>query len=344
VAHGRNHWRYVKCGVHTGKINEYYVLHDELWQRVVDRWKIPPDKRGESGMICIGCFESLLGRKLTKHDFKDCPVNDLTRYWGFDKSDRLRDRLTAGGAYRWQHAKARARCFARPPRLRRDRASHQLHGADRGLGHARSRLLHPGQADQADGLYRQMVGRVLRPADGKTDAIVIDHSGNVFRHGFAEDPVKWTLDPDSYAENPVHAKRDEPGSTSRVLECSQCGIWGRVAGEPCPHCGFLPQVPPKSIVVAEGDLGLVQGGRAKANEYDPITRLKWFAIFVAYAAEHPHYKLGWSAVQYKEKFGVWPPDYMTPASVEPISPTPECRSWIRSRMIAFAKARQRAAP
>lgn len=30
------------------------------------------------------------------------------------------------------------------------------------------------------GLYRQMIGRVLRPAPGKTDAIVIDHSGAVF--------------------------------------------------------------------------------------------------------------------------------------------------------------------
>jgi superfamily II DNA or RNA helicase len=33
------------------------------------------------------------------------------------------------------------------------------------------------------GLYRQMIGRVLRPAPGKVDAIVLDHSGAVFRHG-----------------------------------------------------------------------------------------------------------------------------------------------------------------
>ena len=37
------------------------------------------------------------------------------------------------------------------------------------------------------GLYRQMIGRVLRPAEGKPDAIILDHSGAVFRHGFAED-------------------------------------------------------------------------------------------------------------------------------------------------------------
>ncbi len=57
------------------------------------------------------------------------------------------------------------------------------------------------------GLYRQMIGRVLRPAPGKSDAIVLDHSGAVFRHGFAEDHVAWTLDPERRAESPAHAFR-----------------------------------------------------------------------------------------------------------------------------------------
>src|SRR6476620_1984786 len=34
------------------------------------------------------------------------------------------------------------------------------------------------------GLYRQMVGRGLRPAPEKTDCIVIDHSGATYRLGF----------------------------------------------------------------------------------------------------------------------------------------------------------------
>ena len=69
------------------------------------------------------------------------------------------------------------------------------------------------------GLYRQMIGRVLRPADGKTDAIVLDHSGAVFRHGFVEDPVEWTLDPDRHAENKTHAARGREHG-SRLLECT----------------------------------------------------------------------------------------------------------------------------
>ena len=91
------------------------------------------------------------------------------------------------------------------------------------------------------GLYRQMIGRVLRPTNGKPDAIILDHSGAVFRHGFVEDPVIWTLDPDRKAENPAHNPPRRP-YISRILECSQCGSV-RIAGEACGHCGFLPAAP-----------------------------------------------------------------------------------------------------
>ncbi len=71
------------------------------------------------------------------------------------------------------------------------------------------------------GLFRQMVGRVLRPAEGKADAIVLDHSGAVYCHGLPEDPVVWTLDPDQLAVSPEHAKRSERSVTA-LIECTQC--------------------------------------------------------------------------------------------------------------------------
>ena len=40
------------------------------------------------------------------------------------------------------------------------------------------------------GLYRQMIGRGLRPARGKEFCLVLDHSGATFMHGFVEDPVE----------------------------------------------------------------------------------------------------------------------------------------------------------
>jgi DNA repair protein RadD len=181
------------------------------------------------------------------------------------------------------------------------------------------------------GLYRQMIGRVLRPSDGKHDAIVLDHSGAVFRHGFAEDAVEWTLDPEARACSKRHAARRVEGS-SRLLECSQCSSI-RVAGEACPHCGFLPKRQPRDVLTGDGELGLVRNGRAHRTVYDQPMRFRWHGMLVHIARERG-YKLGWVAHQYKRKFGSFPPWGSMP---QPTPPTPEILAWVKSRMIAFAK-------
>lgn len=43
------------------------------------------------------------------------------------------------------------------------------------------------------GLYMQQVGRALRPSEGKDHAIILDHAGNVMRHGLPDNPRTWTL-------------------------------------------------------------------------------------------------------------------------------------------------------
>jgi DNA repair protein RadD len=109
------------------------------------------------------------------------------------------------------------------------------------------------------GLYRQMVGRVLRFAPDKVNAIVLDHSGAVFRHGFIEDRVDWTLDPDKRPESPIHAARLSAGYSSRLLACTQCGST-RVAGELCSHCGFRPERPSQAIETRGGGTELPSSG------------------------------------------------------------------------------------
>ena len=187
------------------------------------------------------------------------------------------------------------------------------------------------------GLYRQMIGRGLRPADGKSDCVILDHSGAVFRHGSPEDHVEWTLDADRRAEAPAHQARLERRAPV-LLECSQCSAL-RLGGQPCPSCGFLPQRPPRSVFIADGELGLVQGGRANGQTYDAEACARWHGMLTHIAVERG-YQRGWIAHKYREKFGTFPAWGNTP---EPIPPTPEVRSWVRSRQIAYAKSQQGAA-
>jgi hypothetical protein len=75
------------CGVDTGLIDEYYVVTKEVWLSA---------NRYDHGMLCIGCLEKRLGRKLAPDDFIDCPVNmDHARC---PKSARLLSRLLGRAA------------------------------------------------------------------------------------------------------------------------------------------------------------------------------------------------------------------------------------------------------
>lgn len=81
---------------------------------------------------------------------------------------------------------------------------------------------------QSLGLYLQQVGRVLRPALGKSAAIILDHVGNVTRHGFPDDHREWTL-----ADGVV---RRTANAAPSVRTCPQC--YAAFKPQPiCPVCG-----------------------------------------------------------------------------------------------------------
>lgn len=82
---------------------------------------------------------------------------------------------------------------------------------------------------QSLGLYLQQVGRVLRPAPGKDAAIILDHVGNVHRHGFPDDHRDWSLDD--------RLKRSRSGGAAPCIRtCEVC--FAAFAPQPqCPVCG-----------------------------------------------------------------------------------------------------------
>jgi DNA repair protein RadD len=182
------------------------------------------------------------------------------------------------------------------------------------------------------GLYRQMVGRVLRPAPGKADAIILDHSGSVFEHGFPDDKIIWTLHEDGRAENKGHAARGTYQAPA-LTTCPECAAV-RFRGRPCPVCGWHAVRKPKQIEVADGELGEVSRRRkVRANTYGPKEKTQIYSQLL-YIARQKGYKPGWAAHKHKEKFGDWPAS----RNVQPEPPEPTTLAWVRSRQIAYAKA------
>jgi DNA repair protein RadD len=113
----------------------------------------------------------------------------------------------------------------------------------------------------------------------------------------------------------------------------------RVAGERCRSCGFLPAPPPRAIDFTDGDLARIDRNGAHQLVYSQADKLRWLSE-LTFIGQQRGYKPGWVAHKFKEKFGNWPPRGIQPR-VQPASP--EVSSWVRSRQIAYAKAKQSAA-
>jgi DNA repair protein RadD len=140
---------------------------------------------------------------------------------------------------------------------------------------------------QSVGLHLQMIGRCLRPQEGKT-AVVLDHVGNTLRLGHHLEDREWTLD--------GVKKRDRDQAPS-VKVCPQCFATSSSAAQVCRDCGhvFAPQEP-RELKVVEGELKelAVQARKreqGKATGLDDLRQL----------AQQRGYKRGWAERVYEAR-------------------------------------------
>lgn len=106
------------------------------------------------------------------------------------------------------------------------------------------------------GSYLQMVGRVLRPAPGKTEALVLDHAGVVMDLGWPTASREWSLD-----------GKVPPAAGAQVRTCLQCYAVVQASEHPggCPCC----EAPWPSN--AEGMGGGRSGPRQKEGQLAELT-------------------------------------------------------------------------
>ena len=140
------------------------------------------------------------------------------------------------------------------------------------------------------GLYRQMIGRGLRPAEGKSDVIILDHSGGVYRHGRPDDAIDWTLHQDKRASNPAHearlAEHRDP-----FCECTACGHL-RMRGMACDNCGWEPKPHGRASIMSTRISSSLASRRGYRDRQDgllsraariPADRAaqRWLAVYAA---------------------------------------------------------------
>lgn len=146
------------------------------------------------------------------------------------------------------------------------------------------------------GGFLQKVGRVLRPAPGKTHARLIDLVGAVFSHGLPTEDRAYNLDGDEGISR-------EADAIPALSTCQACGCV-YPAGRKCPACGFAPAYEPPTVVVHNIALREVYAGKltptaAKRSEFDRLVAL----------AKRNRWSLGWVAKEYLKLFEEEPLPY-----------------------------------
>lgn len=192
---------------------------------------------------------------------------------------------------------------------------------------------------QSSTKYLQMVGRIMRPDLSKQDAIVLDHAGCTYAHGFASDDREYSLN-----DTPKKKKRNQE---DRCKVCPSCFGVAPVLARSCPNCGehfttvprgfkvekpgelaeIFPHLRPKCRLCGSASTRIIRGqslgkfrygakcsscgatsyhvDEGMAKNADKEDKRSEYARLMQ-IAQSKGYKPGWSAHKYKEVFGVWP--------------------------------------
>lgn len=107
-----------------------------------------------------------------------------------------------------------------------------------------------GRPTESYGLYVQQFGRALRVLKGKEAGLVIDHVGNVHRHGLPDSPRRWSL----WNEESGRKRERDPDAIV-VTSCPACFRAYEAFRPCCPFCGYRAEPAGRSRPEqVEGDL------------------------------------------------------------------------------------------
>jgi DNA repair protein RadD len=129
---------------------------------------------------------------------------------------------------------------------------------------------------QSFALHRQQIGRCMRPKADGSAAVIVDHVGNVFRHGLPDAPHEWSLD----SKRRTPAERQQAAAQCR--RCLACGeVFTAGAGrDVCPmpevdECLFHPRVLPERAGVLEE---IISPPWAHGLDIKSATGSRWYLL------------------------------------------------------------------
>jgi superfamily II DNA or RNA helicase len=178
-------------------------------------------------------------------------------------------------------------------------------------------------------MHIQQIGRVLRTSPGKKDALVLDHAGNVLRHGKVED-----FDPPPLCEIDKRTDKVSKAHTSDAFPCPECRALMGPGQRVCGECGHE--------VARQNTVDFIPGelveGKSPRRGLSRDEFLELYCELRGYG-EQRGFKDGWAYMQLKNRY-----QFKAPYSWKHLSPTVPSQSTLnlaKSWLIAYRKAQQR---
>jgi superfamily II DNA or RNA helicase len=146
-------------------------------------------------------------------------------------------------------------------------------------------------------LYKQMIGRLMRPDAQKRFAIVLDHANCTKMHGFVNEPEDYTLD--------GREKRKRKGESNAPHKtCRKCEALLPLQTKVCPSCGSVQFI--VDIKFTDEELVRLDPSKFKKAEQVPQSeRQKSFEELCKQCVAR-EFKPNWARVRYQKIYGEWP--------------------------------------
>lgn len=135
---------------------------------------------------------------------------------------------------------------------------------------------------QSVNLYIQQAGRGTRNFNGKEYCVLLDHAGNIDRHGFPT--MEDEVDLEKVAQ-------EDKGTSKRVTICDECFCCYEGGGE-CPECGHKPERAERGGELSESD-----------EELQEVDEVKVLSVQLVKEARKKGYKKSWAYYRLIDKVG-----------------------------------------
>lgn len=187
----------------------------------------------------------------------------------------------------------------------------------------------------------QKIPRMLRLDSDDPDkvAILLDHAGNCQRKGLGlvEDYVWDHLDDGKPKTKEQKAKEEREAPTPRKCHC---GALIPASTRKCPRCGYekervsdVQHVPGELVL-----FGSATKGKAGKDKVSPELKRQRYAELLGYAQDHGK-STSWVLANYRQRHNEWPANKN---GVDPIPPSLDTVNYVKSRTIAWVKAKKKA--